>query len=113
VNAFQSQVIAALAAQGSGSVWSVWSPKLAVATAVRQILIGSQCDTQRGRNANRAEGYTGFAVAGIAVAPDDPNLETIDTSMIDLAKMIHNRAGEEPPDVPEVEKPLPVEIIEP
>lgn len=108
-NLFQSQVVAALAAQNMGSVWSVYSRKLNGSVAITSVLVGNQVDTLRDRNPNRAEGYTAFAVTPIAVAPDDPDLPAIQQSTLPPAAMYGKPHGNE--NAPEIEQPLPVEIV--
>lgn len=66
-NAIKSAVVAACAAQGIAAAWGVYSPKTQVMRTITSILVGSQCDTIRHRNDNRAETYTASAVTATQV----------------------------------------------
>lgn len=74
VNAFQAAVKAAFTTVSISAVWSIWSPKTNLATAITSILVGNQCDTIRHRNANRAESYAVTAPTALAI-PNDGSVE--------------------------------------
>lgn len=68
----------ALVASSLSGAWVVYSPKLNSVAAVSSILVGSQCDTVRHRNDNRAETYTSYPVPAVtADVPDEEGVEFV------------------------------------
>lgn len=74
-NAVPVAVVAACASASIGASWVVWSPSKGTAAPVTAVLVGTQCDTIRHRNDNRAEVYTSFSVLAAPVAPENATAE--------------------------------------
>lgn len=63
--ALSQAVVAACATQTIAATWVVYSPHLGTMSPIVQVLVGSQCDTQRRRNVNRAETYAANVVTSL------------------------------------------------
>lgn len=66
--ALKTSVVTACTGSSIGAAWGVYSPKLGSMSPIVDVLVGSQCDTQRRRNVNRAETY---AVSPVTVSEID------------------------------------------
>lgn len=83
VQAVVSAVASALTAQSLTASWVVWSPTKGTGTPVTAILVGSQCDTIRHRNRNRAEAYVSFT-------PPSTTLEVPSAAEADAINALRN-----------------------
>lgn len=77
--ALKNDVVAACTASSIGAAWGVYSPKLSLMTPIVDVLVGSQCDTQRRRNVNRDETYAVSPVTVTTiVVPDEDAKDAVD-----------------------------------
>lgn len=62
VNAINTAFVVAATTSSVAAAWIVYSPKTGSMTPLANIQVGTQCDTIRHRNRNRAETYAAFAI---------------------------------------------------
>lgn len=80
--AMKTAVVTACTASSIGAAWGVFSPTLSSMTPIVDVLVGSQCDTQRRRNVNRAETYSVSPVTGTEIeVPDQDAKDIVDAAI--------------------------------
>lgn len=65
VNAINTAFVTAAVSSSVSPAWIVYSPKTGSLTPLASILVGTQCDTVRHRNRNRAETYASYAITTV------------------------------------------------
>lgn len=109
VSAVQAAVVAGCSINSVAAVPAVFSRTTGNQTTITQLLVGSQCDTQRRRNRNRDETYSTHTV-GLFVASEsgtDPslwdNIKNAAGDLVSVFKRVDGAITEEEGETPPIE----------